>query len=327
MLRPRVNINITGEHKLFFDFCESCSVESSFDTFIDTATVALPNKLRKFNKEIVSYIKKGDVITIDLGYNENLERVFTGYITQFNPQATMILECEDEGYMCKRIALANKTYYNASLDTLIKAVYTKKYVINGDIPNLGTLKIENSPTMMDLLVQLKDTYGITSFFRDSVLNLQPALDILEKTTKFKTNYNILERGNLQYQEADKMATVSAVISAQEDDTEISWYAYWEGDQIKTTQKQPAGRLSTMTVPKLSSATAKQYAIDRLSTQIYSGLVGSFKAFGKPFVRHSEKIEYIDNEFTDRSGVYVCESINYTLDTSGLRQNIFIKYKQ
>ena len=331
MLRPRCKILIEGDHSVYFDFCQSLEVKTSFDTLIDTAEVVLPNKINQDNIKIVDLIKRGDKITIELGYQTNftteLNIVFSGYVAQVVPEVNLKLMCEDEGYIYKGVALKDKFYKQISLKNLIDDTYDSDYEINGDIPNLGDFKIERSPSFVDLLVALKSTYGITSYWRDGVLQLQPALNIIDKTTKFQTNYNMVDRGNLVYQEADKYAVVSECRSQQKDDTEVIWYAYYDRDQIITTKDQPAGRVSTMRVPNLSDSDVKKYAIDRLKVQVFNGYTGSFLAFGKPYVRHSEKITIIDPVIPDRDGDYLVSEVIYRLNDTGLRQEIYPKYKQ
>ena len=73
MLRPRCNIVIEGDNKVIFEFCQSLEVKTSFDSFIDTAEVTLPNKINKDNIEIIDLIKRGDKITIDLGHQTNTD--------------------------------------------------------------------------------------------------------------------------------------------------------------------------------------------------------------------------------------------------------------
>jgi hypothetical protein len=327
MLKPECKIKIFSVNTYLFTFCQSLSVSTSYDTLIDTAQVILPNGLRYKNEDIISQIKRGDKIEIDVGYNGKLERVFDGYVTQIRPDQNMVLECEDEGYISKGVALDNNLYKQISLDDLISDNYEEEYIINGTIPNLGDFKIENNPTFMDLLVSLRQVYGITSYWKNRVLNIQPALYIEDKTTVFKTNYNIIDYGNLNYQDADQYRVVSKCISIQKDDSKIVWYAYYEDGEIVTSQEPKAGRLSTMKIVNSTDAAVKQFAIDRLEGQIFTGYVGSFVAFGKPFVRHSEKVDIKDTKLPERSGVYSIEYVNYNLNSSGLRQEIGIKYKQ
>lgn len=328
MLRPQCYIKIIGEdNTLIFDFCKYVNILTSYNTLIDTAEVYLPNNIRFDNKYIIDLIKKGDKIEIELGYNGVLNNVFNGYVNQIRPDVVMMLTCEDEGYIYKGVALDDKLYKAVSLKKLIDENYEGKYVINGDIPNLGDFKIENNPTFVDLLLSLRQQYGITSYWRDRVLYIQPALYIQDKTTTFKTNYNIIDYGNLSYQDSDQTRVVSKCLSINSDDTKTVWYAYYKNGEIVSSKNPIAGRLSVMKIVNAPSEDVKNYAITRLNGQIYTGYVGSFLAFGKPFVRHSEKVEIQDTKFPERSGVYNIEHVNYTLNETGLRQEIGIKYKQ
>lgn len=329
MLRPICHITITGNSNTYmFDFCESLSVEKSYNSFINTAELSLPNNLRYKNELIINQIERGNKISIEIGYYPNLQNVFYGYVSDVIPDENMKIMCEDEGFKAKQTVLENKYYEKVSLDELISDNYKGKYEINGDVPNLGSYKIENNPSFMEILISLKQVYGITSYWENEILKIDPVLSIKDKITTFRSNYNIIDSSNLMYKDGLSYNVVSECLSIQDDNTKVQWFAYYnQNGEIKIVNDRPDGVVSRFSRPNLSDSEAKELAKQRLEKLVYTGYVGSFVAFGKPFVNVLEKVKFVNNDMPDRDGVYVIESVNYGMSNIGFRQTIGISYKQ
>ena len=102
----------------------SVNIESSWKYLTDKATIELPRKSIPLFAENnrtnyyshKEYIKQGDPIKIELGYNGNLEQEFVGYITQIMDGIPVIMKLEDEMYQLKKqavnIALSNRCVRN-----------------------------------------------------------------------------------------------------------------------------------------------------------------------------------------------------------------------
>ena len=79
ILRSQIIIN-----NYLFDFVNQVDINSSWDMLTDTATIIIPKKITFEGKPIVagsnSLFKRGDKVEINLGYGNNLNKVFTGYI-------------------------------------------------------------------------------------------------------------------------------------------------------------------------------------------------------------------------------------------------------
>lgn len=102
MLVLKCNIQITGAKIIKFDYVSQVEVATSMKTITDTAKLTVPRNLKFHDSNLLDYIKRGDKITIDLGYEDSdLQTVFKGYITNVSTGRPITIECEDEAWMLK----------------------------------------------------------------------------------------------------------------------------------------------------------------------------------------------------------------------------------
>ena len=60
-------------------YVKNVSINSSKNTFTDTAEIVIQNRLPARGKRISDIIKQGAEVKIELGYYPNLKTEFTGY--------------------------------------------------------------------------------------------------------------------------------------------------------------------------------------------------------------------------------------------------------
>ena len=134
MLVLKCNIEIIGKGKnnsentkISFDYVSSVVVKTSCKSLSDTADIVLPRKmqekasnpLRNKRDSIVDYIKekkikRGDEVTIQLGYEEfGLKPVFKGYILHIEQGNQLTIKCEDKTFLLKEnVFPCNYTEFN-----------------------------------------------------------------------------------------------------------------------------------------------------------------------------------------------------------------------
>src|SRR3990167_4649103 len=156
--------------KYRFTYVNLMEINSSWDTFTDTATIILPNKFRQKNKTIVvgadNVFKRGDVVTIKIGYFPNLFTRFQGYVSRIKPDSPLILECEDEMWKLKQVNLKSKQFDAAG--TTIKDVvsyaaasFTGEIEYDDPTAKIGAFHIDNKGFVNAVTVfeVLKDQFG------------------------------------------------------------------------------------------------------------------------------------------------------------------------
>ena len=158
-----------------FDYVQSVNISSSFDQFTDTAKIVIPSTFRDVNKNIVNnngVFKKGDKVTIKLGYYPYLTTVFFGYVNKIVPNSPMIIECEDASWKLKQINIPNFSQKNCTLRQLITHLVGNSGIEFDCIDtNIGTFRISNKDyvNVVDCLNELKSNFGLYSWFRQCSL--------------------------------------------------------------------------------------------------------------------------------------------------------------
>lgn len=306
---------------LVFDFVNSVEINSSWNTLTDTATVTLPANvkvLKKGKKEplnalkISEYIKIGDVVTIALGYDENLSTIFKGYVTKLTTKIPIEIECEDEMFQLKQSNIIDSGR-KASLSDIM-AKYFNKYETNILDVDLGKYSIDNL-SQAQLLEQLKKDFGLHSFFRKDVLNVGTIHDVnIANTVSFTLNHNVVSE-DLEYTKAEDMRIAVKAISNNENGTKTT---------IELGDKD--GETRTLNFYNLSEKELKATAQREMERLKYDGWRGSFTAFGLPLVRQGDIIELKTEKDSDKQGKYWCDAVTYEFGLNGFRQVITLGAK-
>ncbi|MGY0039186.1 hypothetical protein [Pedobacter sp. NJ-S-72] len=126
MLRLCSRITITqsegGKLSWEFDSLVSCSIQTDISTLTDTCELELPKKISwegNKNKNGLP-IKKGDKITIKLGYDDELKLRFSGLIKTIDTKNPIKIKCEDGMYILKQKKPEPKAFKSAMLKEVMK---------------------------------------------------------------------------------------------------------------------------------------------------------------------------------------------------------------
>jgi len=313
MLRLNSKIYIydkTGTPVLYFPFVISCEITKDFNEFTDTAKVTLPQRIYELNKRLSDLIKVGYSIDIWLGYFDNEDALqgrklrFKGYVTKLTPKEVIELECENEAYIWKMKPLAGKMYYDIDLKSFISDIYTGKFECE-DL-KIGTWAVSENSTLIDILAQLKATFGFRSFWQDGILYVGADLSRREnKTILFDINQNVIENSdNLIYQSIEDFRLVVHGISEKSNNTSIETYCYYNANQeIVFSDKKPLGYINEMKFPNLTKIELQNLAKKRLQNLNYNGVKGDIQTFGEPIFDCGDYAKIVDKKMTERNGIY------------------------
>ena len=156
---------------------ESVKIKHSVVLLSDTATIVLPATV--FNKtiNIEDKIKKGDEVTIQLGYDDKLKTEFKGYLKTVKTDAgSLSLECEDAIYLY-RVPVTDEILKNATLDTLLKkinkAVKGKTMSLSCDYSFTYSKFVIKSADAYDLLKKIQEETKANIYVKDDTLHVHP----------------------------------------------------------------------------------------------------------------------------------------------------------
>jgi hypothetical protein len=268
-------------------------------------------------------IKKRDKVTVKLGYDDNFETVFKGYVKSIHRKFPVEIECEDEMFRLKWAEnTVKKNYFSSvSLDDLLK------YCLPADINyvcadmELGQFDIPQDVPVTNVLEHLtkKETYGLFAYFQ--LVNDEPILYVglpnihfiqERKTQKFKFEYNIIS-DSLQYSEKDDIKIKIKAISIMSDNTK---YEIEHGDSD--------GGLRTFNYYNMPQSELKKKAEELYKEFKVDGYSGCFSTFGEPFVRKADAVMLLDDRYVNQLiESYSINKVSRKYNTSGYRQTINI----
>lgn len=325
-------------NNITLQFCESFLVESSWDTFTDTASIVVPNVIFKSETSnatvgLDTLLQKGDPVEIRAGYNKApdlLETIFKGFISQVKTGTLIVIGCEDAMYALKQKNLPSTKFTKVTLQELID------FAIDGiDIetnlidPNvvLGDWVIENNSFInpVQILKKLKNDYGFVSYIKDGVLNVGVPYDTTGKTHYLLKELNFAGDDDLKNEANDTLRVLKG-ISILPDNTRIIKYAVKVNEVITVSDTEVKGELRTLNYYNQTAAELTETLKKVYQTTNFTGLQGNFPTFGEPVIRYNDWIKLRDLKNPERNGTYKVNKVVSELTTSGgLRQNITVDF--
>lgn len=335
MLRKNSNIKIfngnTDVLKFDISLVESIEITSKRNEYTDVAKITFPNRLAD-RSGAIDQILIGDKIEIRLGYYPNLELEFTGFINFVGRDSPLQIEAEDASFLLKRISLPATTFLDTTITEVITAFYDGEVEIVD--ANIGDLRVTEGATLIKVLDLFRSKYGILSFFREGVLNINTSL-VENNTARV---FQIIEErnvpmggSNLQFQRNSEIPIVSHGVTVRRDGTRLELYATYEdnvlNNDIIVADVRPLGTLNTLKVPDLTRAALTDLIVRRLPLLFYTGVTGDVLTFGEPSIRHGDTIQYISERIPEKNGFYRVNAVVKQYSVSqGYKQKVTLGIK-
>ena len=304
-------IEIKGSKTWVFEKITSCEIVRDMDALTTTCTLVLPRKIQ-WQGESSNPIKRGDQVTVWLGYDDDLQLAFQGYVLQKGFKAPIEIKCEDEMFVLKQTPAVKKTYKNVTVENLLKDQnlnYTLKVL--GE-QNVGQYRV-NVDNVAELLAHLKEN-SIKTFFR--LEDEKPVLYcgvMFDHNTGirqvFETGVNIISDSSLDEQNSEDVKIKLKVVSLQPDNK----------NKIKVEVGDNDGERRTIHCYGKNESEAKAWGEQELERLKRDGLTGSFTTFGHVLL---DRLDIIGVKINgERKGKYQVQKNTITFGAGGFRQDI------
>jgi hypothetical protein len=290
-------------------------IESGWKRLTASAEITLPRKAIYLEQgkttvnfyEVKEYFRRGDPVTIELGYNGNYVTEFTGYITHVSADIPIKIKLEDEMYQLKKLPV-NISLPKTSLENLLKKIVSG-YEIDALEVELGALKFAKT-TVAKVLEFLKDEYSLYSYMdgKKLVCGKIYADDSDSETVELHLEKNVVNN-DLNYKtKEDVLIRINAVSTLS------------NGNKLEVTVGDKTGAERQLSyygieieaeLTKLASEDLKKYKVD--------GFTGGLTAFGIPYFKHGMKVDLTSHLYPDRNGVYYVEETIVDFSESGYRR--------
>lgn len=310
MFRLCAKIEIKGDRAWSFDFVNAVEITRDTEKLTTEAKITMPKKV-KWDKADKIPVKRGDSVKISLGYDDNLQTAFVGYVRDVGFKTPIVITCEDEMFKLKQMPTKKKAYRSVSLETLLKDQgIGYRLNIMGE-QALGAYRV-TADTVAALLDKLSEQ-GIRSFFRyeDDTPVLYCGV-LFERDTRpaqvFKTGLNIISDQSLQQQKAENMRLRVKAVSLMPDNK-----------KIKVEVGDADGEHRTLHTYNKTESELKAWAEQEIKRLKRDGLTGSFTTFGHTLVDCLDAIGIVIDGV--KSGVYQVKKNVVKYGDSGYRQEI------
>jgi hypothetical protein len=312
------NITITNpdtNQALVFDYVTEVEIKSSWKNLTDTATIRLPRKLKLNNELIQDVIKKGHIVTIQLGYAPDLVTEFTGYVSGIKATVPVEIMCEDEMWKWKQTTIT-KSWTSVTLKELVSYLCAQVGFKGPQVvldANLGGFIIDGA-SAAKVLKEVKSTYGLISYFRNGSLHVGFAYPTEYATVNYHFQKNVIDN-DLEYLTKDDAKIKVKAISIAPDNvkTEVEL-----GDED--------GEQRTLHFYNLDAVELKARATAELGKLKVDGYRGSIISFGLPVAKHGDVADVKDELYPERAGKYFIDEANLVFGVGGFRREIQIGVK-
>lgn len=288
---------------LVFNQVNSIVIDMSVKELGDKAVITLPRNYAKLDgKSVLQMIKTGDPVTIKMGYENDLQTEFTGFLQNIESGAPLRLTVDDEMYPLKRNTWC-KSWSNISLRSLLQYI-APKYKIECPETSLGAFQINNASTFAVLSAINRD-YGFYTYIKAGTLYCKFPYDV--RGTGAIHSYSLyqypVKKNDLKYSRAEDKKIRVRVTSNQ-----------GKGKTLKyeTGAKEGEGSLKISSIPGLSASEVETYAKAWYKTLAYDGYTGSITGFGSPRTTPGDTLKITDPD-ESITGSYLIESVRITYD--------------
>lgn len=305
----------------------SFEIDENILEMSNTAKIVIPRNYSKLkDKAILEQIKAGDPVTLDVGYDGDLQREFTGYIREIESDAPLVIHCDDETYPLRQTNYI-KSYQDATLKQVLTDIIPSS--ISFDCPDvrIGKYHIDNASAFA-VLQDLMKHYGLYSRLQQGILKVGLAYDFADNTTNHI--YTINAPADRPYQKNVKKNDLKF---KRKEDFKVRYKAISNNANGKKTvvivgNKEKDASERTLNFPGgLTEAQLRERATAVMAKTVYDGYTGDITGFGLPRTHAGDTLELRDSLEPERAGRYLIEKVNisYSLSSGFSRKNT-LSYK-
>lgn len=315
-------IDING---VLYKGVNSVNIERSIYNLVQTATIKLPasgiikNDQGQTNVQIIDRVARGDEVSLSLGYDDNNDIEFIGYVDRVIHGNPATIECVDQMYLLRETTI-QKTYTETPLiDILSDLLSGTGLSVNNNTQDITVKKLIAATQTGEevsadkVLNKIKETLGISIYFTragELYAGLDHAFQLGE--VNYSLGKNTRDEGkDLEFHSADEMKLEITAFNFADDGTKTS---------VKVGDNDGAKR-TIFYYNVESESKLKELATNDLEKYKYNGYQGTFECFGLPFSEPGMVANITDPLYSERSGKYAVDSVIIDFGQQGfIRKN-------
>ena len=296
---------------------ESVEIHRSVELLADTAVIRLPGSEYNAALDVESRIRRGDRVTVRLGYWETeIMTEFEGWVQRVGTDnGAITLECEDDLFRM-RVALRDRQLEKVSLKDLLNGVLSEigGYTLDCSYDWTYDRFVINTATGYDVLAKVQEESGADIYLDGTVLHVHPPGQMTGREVIYDFAQNV-QSCDLQYRRSDERR-VRVVVKALMPDGTVreSEYGPAGGDKVE---------VRCAATNDASMRSRGESEVRRLS---FDGYDGSITGWLVPYVRPGDSVVLHDRDYEYKNGKYFVQAVTTTFGSSGGTRKIELGFR-
>lgn len=323
-------IRINGE---IIPLITSVSVKMDVGQLVNTATIELPATAFKRRLAQVANIRRGQYVSIRLGYDGNNKVEFEGYVNRRTDKDNgLVVECEDSMFLFRQTTMKNQEFANPSMKHLLEVVVqevnksmngaSSKITIATNMNYKYEKFVFQNASAFDVLKKIQEeTKAHIYLDTDNVLHVEPQyIEKASKTVKYSFQQNICRDGlSLTWKNTKENPLI----------VEVEGSGKVNGKMVKeivTSGETGGDRIKEKIKGIVDKKTLQGIADDMYNARNYTGFEGSFEGWLIPCITAGDFAQITDDEDESRNGKYYVKSVETTFDSGGGKRKINLGHR-
>lgn len=284
----------------------------------DTATITMPGQYLNTWRKIEDKVHVGDAVTIKLGYDNNLETEFTGYLKRISrDNNSLVLECEDALWLTNKM-VADMEYKSISLKELLTGILAQvdpEMTVECDYDFTYEKMVVFKSTALDVLKKVHEDTKANIWFEGKTLHVHPVYQQAkgDKPVIYDTEVNV-QSNELKWKDAtDKRVMVEVK------------YVKPNGELSKQEYGVNGGEKVTRYVEASNEEDLKKAAENEYNLWNYSGYEGSLTGWLVPVVKAGGSVRLRDKKRPEE-GVYYVTGVEIEFGRNGAKRKVTLGRK-
>lgn len=289
------------------------SIASSVEALSDTATIELPAYINNQAYDIESQVKRGMPCEIYLGYENNNQLEFNGFVRAISVNTPCVIELEDEMFAFRK-KVKSEVFIKKSVTDIIKSIATQiGYPVESKVDDLKYDKfVVNEATGYEVLQKIQEQFRIAIYMHRG---------------KLYANYLFLERNGTEFIDFAKNVKASSLNFVREEDVKVRVNIKGISSDNKSTREVWVGDNGgeVINLPDRLNVTDEKVleliAREELKRVSYTGFRGEVTLWGKPYIGAAWVVNVNDSDYKNHDGFYFVKAVKVHCSSKGFERKI------
>lgn len=304
--------------EFYLGMVDSITVHKSVELLADTCEIVLPAARLNKALEVEEQIKRGDEVSVSIGYKEvGIKEEFKGYLQRISTDGGSIkLFCEDDLFQFRK-DLPNEELKKISLSDLLSKVVKgigKNYKIDCSYTWVYDKFVIRDATGYDVLKKVQEECGADIYLKDGVLHIHPPGEVVGKERFYDFAVNI-EEAELSFKRAEDKK-VKVVVKAIMPDGKVKEVEVGSTGGEKVEVKCHASDTASM----------KARGEAEVKRRTFDGYDGSITTWLIPECNPGDTASIHDGDYTYKDGTYFVRSVTTEFSEGGGKRKVELGYR-